>query len=587
MAREACGPGPRLDRYFWLAILIAAAVVVPRSLLITAAHSPTMDEQWHVRDGIAQLTGNPSGMVHSAGDPSLGEQVCAFPLWVTGCWPEKPMDPATLSPRPLASEDRAGPPDGGARRRLEQARAARRDVLFGHRFGPDDIRLMISAWKSLLFLPAAGLVFHWARRLYGLHAGWLALALVLVDPTFAAHIPMATTDVPAVEGVLFACYFTWRAMEEPGRRRLLAAASAFTAAALLLKLTTTILPVVVVATAALFVVGRDGLGVAAVRRRANMVLAGGMMTCLSLWAMGGFEYAAPGAWLPAPAKSAGFSFYRDVVYPAMYWRWPAANYIEIFINGIGFNQSLRWAYLLGQANHGGWWYYFPVVAAYKVPLGYVVVFAAAVVSLFRVRPRFDEWSLALPLAGWLVMLLVLSHINTGFRHFLPAYVFLLMLASRAVVRTPTWVKAALWTAVAASFAHTLTYHPDYLSYFNRPVDKPWLVCNDSNVDWGQGLKEVRQWLDQHPTDRPVYLRYDWDSVWVDYYLPGGVRRLKQFDPVPTSGLLIICPVWEAGYWDFMDQYAFLRPLRPVTVIGHAMPVYDLDDIQRQKFAGAP
>jgi hypothetical protein len=341
-----------------------------------------------------------------------------------------------------------------------------------------------------------------------------------------------------------------------------------------------------VATAGLFAAARDWPDRSAVRRRINLVLAGGLLTCLALWALSGFDLSAPAEWLEAPHKSAGFSLYGDVIFPALQWRWPAGNYIEVFVNGIGFNGSGRWAYLWGQASHGGWWYYHPVVALYKVPLGYFVVLAAAAVSLFRVRPRFAEWSLALPLCGWLVMLLFLSHIDTGFRHFLPAYVFLLMLASRAVAAGASRVVAGvLWAAVGASFAHTLTYHPDYLSYFNRPIDKPWLVCNDSNVDWGQGLKEVRAWLDAHPTDRPVYLRYDWDAVWVDYYLKGRVTRLKQFDERPTSGLLIICPVWEAGYWDNMDQYGFLRPERPVAVIGHAMPVYDLDAIGCAPAAG--
>ena len=113
------------------------------------------------------------------------------------------------------------------------------------------------------------------------------------------------------------------------------------------------------------------------------------------------------------------------------------------------------------------------------------------------------------------------------------------------------------------------------------------MCNDSNVDWGQGLKQVGRWLDENPTDRPVYIRYDWDQVWVDYYLAGRVRKLQWLQEPPTSGLLIICPVWESGYWDPTDAYRFLRPEKPIEVIGHAMPVYDLDAIHAKRGAASP
>jgi hypothetical protein len=487
---EATARGARagLDRWFWLAVVIAALVVIPRSLMITAAHSPTQDEQTHLRIGLSNLTGNPSGLIHEANDAPLGQMICALPMVATGCLPGKPMNPATLSPQPLASEDAGGAAAGGPSPELrERLRAARRDVLFGHRFPPDTLRLLIAAWKAVLFLPAAGLIFHWCRWLYGLPAAWLGLALVLVDPTFAAHIPPATPDVLAVEGILFACYFTWRVMEDPGRKRLLVAASVFIAAALLLKLTTVILPAVLVAMAAAFVVRRDRFaGRRAVRRRWNVMLAGVLLTCVAVWALTGFDWAVPGQWVPMPAEREGVLWW---IYPALQHPWPAGHFIQVLCSGFDINASLRWAYLFGQARPGGWWYYFPAVAAYKVPLGYFVVFVAAVASVVRVRPRFEELSLVIPLAGWLLMLLFMTHIDTGFRHFLPAYVFVLMLASRAVAAGALRVVAGvLWAAVGASLAHTLSYHPDYLSYFNRPIDKPWLVCNDSNVDWvGPGV----------------------------------------------------------------------------------------------------
>jgi len=65
-------------------------------------------------------------------------------------------------------------------------------------------------------------------------------------------------------------------------------------------------------------------------------------------------------------------------------------------------------------------------------------------------------------------------------------------------------------------------YPDHLSYFNESaclLTSPgkigldggsrcgtmWL--DDSNVDWGQGLKQLRTWLDGHANGRPLYLSY--------------------------------------------------------------------------------
>ena len=54
------------------------------------------------------------------------------------------------------------------------------------------------------------------------------------------------------------------------------------------------------------------------------------------------------------------------------------------------------------------------------------------------------------------------------------------------------------------------YHPDYLCYINAPVRKPYLAISDSNVDWGQSLKQVKAWLDARAPERenslPLLLR---------------------------------------------------------------------------------
>jgi hypothetical protein len=45
-------------------------------------------------------------------------------------------------------------------------------------------------------------------------------------------------------------------------------------------------------------------------------------------------------------------------------------------------------------------------------------------------------------------------------------------------------------------------------------------------------------------------------------------------------LLVISPAFEVPIADPTDRYGFLRPMRPVDVIGHALDVYDLDSVEK-------
>ncbi len=69
-------------------------------------------------------------------------------------------------------------------------------------------------------------------------------------------------------------------------------------------------------------------------------------------------------------------------------------------------------------------------------------------------------------------------------------------------------------------ADSIWHHPNYISYFNFPRHKPYLAINDSNVDWGQSLKQVRDWIDSHPQQKPIYLRCfgRFESPNIHYYL---------------------------------------------------------------------
>jgi hypothetical protein len=173
-----------------------------------------------------------------------------------------------------------------------------------------------------------------------------------------------------------------------------------------------------------------------------------------------------------------------------------------------------------------------------------------------------------------------SKVNIGYRHFLPAYVFAMALACRCLERATVRWSAVAWCALGVAGLHAASYHPDYLCYINLPRHKPYMAISDSNVDWGQGLKQARAWLDsRHHDGRPVRLRYFGTSAnpeCIRYYLEDRVVVLGENDPPPPSGLLIISPVYEAGPYGPPGAYAALQPCEPDDVIGHGLLVYDLD-----------
>ena len=150
---------------------------------------------------------------------------------------------------------------------------------------------------------------------------------------------------------------------------------------------------------------------------------------------------------------------------------------------------------------------FPAVATYKVPIGVAVVLALGLLSLRRSSPRWEEWGLVLPLLAW-ALFMMNSKVNIGYRHFLPAYVFAMAAACRCLERATVRWSAVAWCALGTAGLHAASYHPDYLCYTNLPRHKPYLAISDSNVDWGQGLKQARAWLDAHPQHgRTVSLHY--------------------------------------------------------------------------------
>jgi hypothetical protein len=413
--------------------------------------------------------------------------------------------------------------------------------------------------------------------LYGTRAAWLVLAMLLIEPTFAAHIPLAALDALGMGGILVACYLAWRFFEEPSRSRLVVAAAGI-AFALVLKQTAIILPLVVLGYAALWWGLKPLLDKAAwpawrvaLPGRLKMLAGGLLVGMVAMWALLLFDVSRPDIppdWIESSAMT------RALDRPL-----PGGLYIGSILRSHWHAARGHPSYLFGESSMKGWWYYFPVIMTYKVPIGIGLLLLLGLLSLRRSPPRFAEWGLFLPLLAWTTLMLT-TRINIGMRHFLPAYVFMLLLAGRCLLNDRKMMKVIAWGALLIAALHTAAFHPNYVSYVNFPRDQVYLSISDSNLDWGQSLKQVRDWIDRRPqTGQPIHLLYFGDRnspMRIRYYLRDRVIPVEKQGPLPSRGLLIASPVWVAGPFDPANRYAALRAMTPVEVIGDSMLVYDLD-----------
>jgi 4-amino-4-deoxy-L-arabinose transferase-like glycosyltransferase len=348
------------------------------------------------------------------------------------------------------------------------------------------------------------LLFVYARRYFGERAALFAVALFSLEPTVLAHGRVVQTDIPsALAFVVFAFTF-YEYLKGPTVRRAAGTGLAAGFAAVTKFSMLALAPVLGVALAALFLRGPR-------RAVAAQALALAFAAVLVVHAAYFFQYRAPE---PRAVSLAHLGVSEE---------WDAAlagplggGYVALqtllpvdFVKGVDWQLSHARgghpASLLGQYSTHGWWYYFPVAFALKVPLPFlllsVVSLAWAAASYIRGR---DHRLLALlaPFA-FFTGLLTLNSINIGVRYYLPAYMFLFLLCGvfldRLLVRLRHHKAAAAalvallvgWAGLEAARAY-----PDHMTYFNQLASsRPhWWYLSDSNVEWGDDVRELSLYL---------------------------------------------------------------------------------------------
>jgi tetratricopeptide (TPR) repeat protein len=182
--------------------------------------------------------------------------------------------------------------------------------------------------------------------------------------------------------------------------------------------------------------------------------------------------------------------------------------------------------------------------------------------------------------------------NIGVRHVLPIYIFLSVAIAGAVWtliladRRWSYVVVVLLVFQAVS---VLRAFPAYVSYANEAFGGPANVHNylsDSSSDWGQQLKSVKLYLDEHNIKNCWFAYFGQGVADYSYYgipcKPLITADSLYFDsphdvPPAIDGPVLMSAGVLAGF-EFgpgaLNPYEQFKKLKPVAVIDYGVFVYD-------------
>ncbi len=230
------------------------------------------------------------------------------------------------------------------------------------------------------------------------------------------------------------------------------------------------------------------------------------------------------------------------------------------------------AYLMGKWSDKGWWYYYFVAFVVKNTIPFLILGVLGIGVSTKLRwDRLTQSILLIPIAFFFIVTFP-DKAQAGIRYFLPVYPFFIMLGGLAFAylwdQKHKAIKGLALLLISWHVAEALWIFPHYLSYFNQLAGGPgngyrWL--RDSNVDWGQDLKNLAAEA-RKARYSEVVLFYPWPASPEYYKIPYRTFTSEEFKR-PKKAVYAISV-------HFLDGVAWTREFTPSKKIGYSIFIYD-------------
>jgi energy-converting hydrogenase Eha subunit B len=632
----------------WRAILFLI-IALQAGLLVWSAkvHSPTWDEVGHLAAGISHWKTGRFDLY--AVNPPLVRVIAAAPVVL--------FDPPQMDWNAYRSDP-----------------SLRSEVYLGRRMielnGEEIDRRFFLARLAVLPIALLGtyLCFAISRHAFGVVSGLVAAALWAFSPNVLGYGSVITPDLASAVVLMLVGYafFFWLQQKDLGSTALLSVA---VGVAMLVKSVWIFLPAALIAGwlfgvivawwssrvnqqvpsgSSRFAFSFSGLWQLSVVPIVALVL----VNCFyrfegSFTPIGRFEFVSQALSGVEPCQGCGLQVGNRFSESWLAWApipLPANYLLGIDVQRRDFERGLydpSWkSYMFGAWQTGGWWYFYLVGLFFKESLVvWVLASIATVYVLFSPLGKRQRALLFSVLVPSLMLLLVVS-VNTGLnryvRYALPLLPLLYIWISQ-LAKTKESTSEVLSTSVTttplnspppsslilrqnlsgfgcvAIAVGTMLSSPNWLSFFNLAAGgsrNDYRILCDSNVDWGQDLPAVKQWLSKHPEAKSnlhmaFFGSFDPASLGVSYRLPptlkttgidpwGSVEQVNVLEdgwyivsknyllghPVPAPdgrNRLVFSTPSDAGF-------TYFEHLEPSEIIGNSMFVYKIDAASRKTLA---
>ena len=488
--------------------------------------------------------------------------------------------------------------------------------------GNDPAEILLHARLPIMLISLLGglLVFWWAKQLFGVKAGLLALVLYAFDANIIAHSRFVTTDLGISVAVLLNMFALWWFWKKPTWQNMFFAATTFFIA-LITKFSAAILAPTYAIIFIMLIIRKgdqnktdllNGIFNTDWKKRFVSAFFSFAMICIVGFVM---------MW--------GFYFFHTINMPAQVQKdlivesIPQGNAISSAMVSMSSNPVLKPlnqyllgfymvtshvegghdAFAFGQVSNKGWWWYYPATIAIKTAIPLFIL--ALLMFVYWKRLPKKEWFTEVYF--WILPLVLLAmgmqgSINLGIRYMLPIYAFIFVAFSRLAVLidfknlvskkrdwklavgTVIMVLALIWYVLGS----LLTY-PHYLSYFNEFVggyQNGYKYLTDSNVDWGQDIKRLSVWIKDsqvskdHKCNYQTYVDVFPGAFEANYYI-GSDRMIEwHVQNGKPNGCFAISATFlqnsrlKKSANGGMD-YSWLDSYKPIDNINGSILIYDL------------